>query len=62
MKLITKKNGQGYVSSYTLNINLSLARKSNLLNEDGTAKEVELKEHKDGILRVGRTQRGVHNA
>ena len=50
MKLIAKKNGKGYVSSYTLNISLNLARQNNLLNDDGTAKEVELKTHEDGII------------
>ena len=50
MKLIPKRGGNGYVSSYTLNISLNLARQNNLLNDDGTTKEVELRACKDGIL------------
>lgn len=50
MKLIAKKNGGGYISSYTINISLNLAREKNLINEDGSSKEVELKEHENGIL------------
>lgn len=50
MKLIPKKGGNGYVSSYTLNISLNLARQNDLLNEDGTPKDVELKACEDGIL------------
>ena len=50
MKLIAKKNGEGYISSYTINISLKLARQNNLISEDGTPKDVELQEHKDGIL------------
>ena len=50
MKLIAKKGGNGYVSSYTVNISLNLARKNKLLDDDGMPKEVELKSHKNGIL------------
>ena len=63
MKLIAKKNGKGYVSSYTLNISLKLARQNDLLNEDGTSREVELKESKEGIIiiPVSDTKENVHN-
>lgn len=42
MKLIPKKGGNGYISSYTVNISLKIARNCGLVNEDGTINEIEL--------------------
>jgi len=47
MKLIPKKAGNGYVSSYTVNISLKTARNCGLINEDKTVNEIELIENKE---------------
>lgn len=45
MKLVAKKAGNGYVSSYTVNISLKLARNCGFVDENGNTKEIELVEN-----------------
>jgi len=42
LKLIAKKGGNGYVSSYTLNISLKMAQRCGFIDENGVTYEVEL--------------------
>jgi len=42
LKLIAKKGGNGYVSSYTLNISLKMAQRCGFVDDNGTTYEVEL--------------------
>lgn len=41
MKLSRKKNGKGYITSYTLSVGSKEARSLNFLDEDGMSKELE---------------------
>lgn len=41
MKLIKKKNGAGFLSTYTLNIKLTEAREADFVDSDGNSKELE---------------------
>lgn len=41
VNLILKKNGRGYLSSYTVNIALNEAREIGFIDEDGQPKEIE---------------------
>ena len=47
MKLIPKKAGNGYVSSYTVNISLKTARNCGFINADKTINEIELIENRE---------------
>lgn len=57
MKLNVKKSGAGYISSYTLNISLSLARNSGWVDENGSTSEVELIENGDGTVTIKKLEK-----
>ena len=40
MKLSAKKNGKGYITSYTVNISCVEARTAGLIDKDGNSREV----------------------
>ena len=44
MKLVPKKGGNGYVSSYTANISLNAARRCGFIAQDGQSHELEVVE------------------
>ena len=59
MKLIPKKAGNGYTSSYTLNISLNAARRCGFVDESGERFELEAIEKPDEkaiIIRVVRAE------
>lgn len=41
MKLRANKNGSGKIGNYTISIGAKEAKDANLINEDGTSKEIE---------------------
>lgn len=41
MKLIAKKGGNGYTSSFTVNISLNDAKNCNFIDENNVPKEIE---------------------
>ncbi|MCL1995561.1 MAG: hypothetical protein FWG63_05070 [Defluviitaleaceae bacterium] len=42
MKLIPKKGGHGYISSYTVNISLKLAKSCGFVDEKGNCHNLEI--------------------
>ena len=41
MKLIPKKNGKGYITSYTLSVGSKEAKDLNFVDKNGNSKELE---------------------